>query len=476
MRLQPTATLGLLTLALLMAGCETRAPFGGLRLGIDAVTTGPLAQPAGPSSLTVQVDSETLRKLSEGGRTLQALVSDINFVTVIVQPVGFAEVSQVILKSQLASGSGAATFNGLPSVATTVRISAFDSNSKLIGSGTQNVTVLSGAPTTVSFAIPLDPTYISAATGVVNTSVSFTDGPVLTGPPKNSTLTGTILQTLATDGTPEWIAFDVSGNAWIPNFTASKIDRFDATGTALSTVIDGLPPPAMPSDPAAVAFDAAGNAWVANYAKGSVASFTAAGKPLVTLPIGLYPTALAFDSSGKLWVVNYFGSNVVILDVATGKPAGAFKVGTNPIAITFDAAGNAYILGLKSQDVTKVSPLGIPLAKYKTGDAPQAMAFDPTGNLWVSNSASNNLMKFDPQGTLLGTFKTGRRPRGVAIDSHGAVWVANNQDNSLTKFSPSGVVQGTFVVGNGPRNLAFDSGGTLWVANYDSGTVMKIAP
>jgi YVTN family beta-propeller protein len=475
MRLQPTITFALVALALAVVGCQAPATFGGVRLGIEAVTTGPLATPTGPSSLTVQLDAATLRKLSDGGRTLQALVSDISYVTVTVQPSGFAEVSQVIQKAQLASGNGTATFNNLPAVATVVRISAFDATAKLIGSGTQKVTVVTGTPTSVSFAIPLDPTYI-AATGVVNTTISFSDGPVVAGPPKNATPTGTVLQTLLTDGTPEWIAFDKKGNAWIPSFTSSKIDRFDMAGTPLATVIDGLPPPALPTDPSAVAFDAAGNAWVANYAAGAVASFSSAGKALVTLPIGLYPTALAFDAKGKLWVVNYFGNNVVIIDVVTGKPAGTFKVGTNPIGITFDGSGNAYILGLKSQDVTKVSPLGVPLAKYKTGDAPQGMALDPSGNLWVSNSASNTLMKFDPQGVLTGTFKTGRRPRGVAIDKNGAVWVANNQDSTVTKFTPGGIALGTFAVGAGPRNLAFDSGGTLWVANYDGGSVMMIAP
>ena len=110
MRLQPMATLGLLTLALAVVGCETHTAMGGLRLGIDAVGAGPLSVPAGASTLTVpvgastltvQLDAETLRKLTAGGRSLQAVVSDINYVTVVVQPLADAAMAEAVLARQL---------------------------------------------------------------------------------------------------------------------------------------------------------------------------------------------------------------------------------------------------------------------------------------------------------------------------------------------------------------------------------------
>lgn len=461
---------GVVLAAMAVAACQAGQPFAGTRMGLGAV----LPDSQAPSSLTIQLDKDTLARFT--GRTLQSTVADIQYVTVTVSPTGFPDQSKTLQKSQLAGGLGSVTFTNLPAVATTVHISAFDAGSKVIGAGTQNVTVAAGTPTTVNFAIPLNPTYITS-TGSINGSISFQDGPTIVGtpPPAAVVKTGTQLQKLSVD-TPVAMGFDKVGNAWVLEYTHDKIARFGPGGTPIDTLADPPVAPAAASLPTAIAFDPLGNAWVANYQGGTVSSFSAAGKLLATVPIGLYPSALAFDPTGILWVAAYYGNSVVKLNVATGKPAGVIQAPTNPISIAFDASGTGYVLGMKTQDVTKVSATGTAASKIKVGASPQAMVFDGLGNLWVSNSSDATLSKIGPLGAVVGTYKTGRTPKGLAVDHAGNIWVACGLDNEVQKFTSSGVLVGSYHTGTNPTSVTVDAGGSIWVTNLGDGTVVALAP
>jgi streptogramin lyase len=450
-----------------LAGCQQADVLGGrASWNVDAVVS---------PGLTVTVDADTLRALQ---RRVLATVADIQYVTVLVQPQGQPEQTQTLTKAQIVNGQGSVSFPNLPAVPTTVRISAFDANTALIGSGTQTVNVAAGAPTVVAFNIPLDPTYILPV-GAIAGNIGFSDGPVINGPPPpgKGTQPGTLLQTLTTRYGPDALAFDPSGNAWIAAFTSDQIYRFDPTGAPIDVIKVVPGPTATAAQPSAIAFDLAGNAWVTNYQAGTVTSYSPAGKALVTFPVGLYPTSLAFDATGNLWVANYFGSNVTKINVLTGKPGGVFKTGKYPISIIFGPTGNAYVTCLGEKQVQILSPAGIPVGSLATGVEPETTAFDPSGNLWVVNNGSGNAMKFDPNGALMATYPTGRHPRGLGFDKKGYAWIANTDAATITRYTLDGKpTPPTYKVGAGPRNVVVDKGGNIWVLNFSGNSVSKLAP
>jgi streptogramin lyase len=462
----------LATMALLaLVGCQQADPIGGrASWNVDAVLS---------PGLTVTVDAETLRKLGLGQRELLATVADIAYVTVVVQPQGKPEQTQTLQKAQLVNGQGSVTFPNLPAVPTTVRISAFDATTALIGSGSQTVNVAAGQPTVVAFQVPLDPTYILPI-GSITGSIGFTDGKVIQGtpPPNKVTPPGTLLQTLAASLAPAALAFDKAGNAWIAAFGSDQIHRFDPTGTKIDTIKVPIGSSATAARPTAIAFDPTGNAWVASYQAGTVSSISPAGKVLATFPVGLYPTSLAFDATGNLWVANYFGDNVTKINVLTGKPAGLFKTGKNPIAVTIAANGSPWVTCLGAKQVQVLNPTtGAVQRTLATGLEPETSAFDPSGNFWVVNNGSNNVMKFDTNGTLLGTYPVGRHPRGLGFDKKGYVWIASTDDARISRYDLAGKVQGTpSVIPKGARDVVVDNGGNVWVVCYDANSVVKLAP
>ncbi|MDB5099893.1 MAG: repeat containing protein [Cyanobacteria bacterium RYN_339] len=467
MRLRDKTVLAILGLAL--AGCHADVLAGRTAWRMEAMDLQP--------GLTVHIDAETLRELGASERQLLATVADIAYVTVLIEQAGQPPQSQTILKAALTGGGGSVTFPNLPAVATSVRISAFDANTTLIGSGAQVVNVAAGAPTVINFKVPLDPTYILPI-GSISGSIGFVDGPTIVGtpPPGKGTQAGAVVQSLSTPLGPDALGFDKLGNAWIAAFSSDQIYRFDATGQTIDVIKVVPGPTATAARPAAVAFDALGNAWVANYQAGTVTSYGANGKAIATFPVGLYPTALAFDATGSLWVVNYFGDNVTKVNVLTGKLAGVFKTGKSPIAICFGPTGNAYVTCLAAKAVTVLSSNGSPGGSLAVGTEPETAAFDGVGNLWVVNNGSANVTKFDANGALLGTFATGRHPRGLGFDKKGNVWIANGDEGTISRYTLAGVKNGTYTVGKGPRTVQVDKGGNIWVTCFDANIVVKLAP
>ena len=126
---------------------------------------------------------------------------------------------------------------------------------------------------------------------------------------------------------PFGLAFDKNGNLWVSNATGNTLVEFTSSQLATS----GSPTPAVTLTaasnsivgPLLIAFNATGNLWVPNSFTGyntivefAASQLVASGSPTpaVTLTEGAgimrNPSGLAFDASGDLWVANGGGSVV----------------------------------------------------------------------------------------------------------------------------------------------------------------------
>jgi hypothetical protein len=123
-----------------------------------------------------------------------------------------------------------------------------------------------------------------------------------------------------TSYSPEFLAIDGSGNAWVPNQNNSSMRKITQTGT-LTTVTGGTL-----TNPFGAAVDGAGNVFVTNRAtSGGISSITEylGSTGAAVSSVNFYGGGnssvmndalnLAIDPSGYIWVANYGGSRITEL-------------------------------------------------------------------------------------------------------------------------------------------------------------------
>jgi streptogramin lyase len=244
------------------------------------------------------------------------------------------------------------------------------------------------------------------------------------------------------------------------------------------------------STPQAVAIDAAGNAWIASTsnvvtkitpATGSFASGVS-GYSGIQLDV---PTSLAVDTAGNVWLANCASkcsgsanySSVVKL-VPSGNTVTASKFTHASLfasdAISIDGNNNAYVANAYGNSLTKFNSAGA--VQSGTGITasglayPIALAIDSGNGVWSVSPSINTLVGLASGGAAKYDLSGLSEPSAVAIDHSNRVWVTNETGNSLSVFTSAGSPMSTPVGAglNAPLALAFDGNGTAWVANANS--------
>jgi streptogramin lyase len=325
-------------------------------------------------------------------------------------------------------------------------------------------------------------------------------GPALTAQPNDFTLALTFSG--GNMSSPDGIAIDGSGNAWISNYGANVTEVTATSGIATQYTGGGL------AGPQGVAVDPSGNIWVSNFGNASVTKLNGMTGAAISGSNGYtggglqHPAGIAVDGSGNVWVGDYaYGqaqtNGVAKLNGSTGgaiSGSGGYKGGgvNTPQYIAVDGSGNVWDSNYNST-ISKLN--GSTGAGISTSSGYAALygplAIDGSGNVW---EAGGSVLKLNgstgaaispSSGYTGGGISAGAN--AIAIDGAGNVWVGNYNYSSTTftytstlselngstggALSPSSGYSGPGIAN---PQLAVDGSGNLWSANFDKSNVTEI--
>jgi streptogramin lyase len=264
---------------------------------------------------------------------------------------------------------------------------------------------------------------------------------------------------------PWGIAVDPSGNVWVSDTSANRIQKFNSKGEYQCQIGSKGSGNGQFSSPRGLAADAAGNVWVADSGNGRieeispeckyVGQFGSKGSGNGALQ---YPQGVALDLSGNIWVAD---SQNVRIQKFNSKGEYQAKCGSwgtgdgqfeeEPLSIAADSDGNIWVgdenarleqFNSKCEFVSKFS-------KTSSGDPysliPYSIAIDPAGNIWSPSLGTHAVVGFYPEGeyvTKFGESGSGggqfTNPQGVAIAADGTFWALDHSatTNRVEKWVP----------------------------------------
>jgi len=164
--------------------------------------------------------------------------------------------------------------------------------------------------------------------------------------------------------------------------------------------------------------------------------------------------------------------------------------------------GNIFVSGYSSDNVFKITPLGVITEIIDaTGDPEELnrdcerasdLAVDVDGNVFVACQFSNNIFKITPLGVITEIIEGPEdeaaciicNVNGMAVDAEGNLFIAATASDAVFKVTPDDEI--TEVIGadgdgdgkllGSSRSVAVDTNGNVYVAGEETDNVFKITP
>ena len=247
---------------------------------------------------------------------------------------------------------------------------------------------------------------------------------------------------------PQGIALDASGNAYLADAAAHTVLKVTPAGT-VAKLVDLT---ASSGKPVAVAIDGAGNLFVSDAANNTIWRVAPPynGVPFAMVSNTINPPAaglgslggLAIDAAGNLYFTApaanlvYQMAQSSATGFATPAPIPTASTLNNPTAVAVDASGNVYVADTGNNRVIIEPPGGSTAASQETTigaglTAPAGVAVDLNGNVYIANTGANNVLKATLSGasygapTVVATTATLQSATGVAFDGRGNLYIAD---------------------------------------------------
>jgi len=329
---------------------------------------------------------------------------------------------------------------------------------------------------------------------------------------------GTELREVHAHGTGETaslgIAVDAGSHVWIarePTGSAveSLVEEQTETGEYLLELGQEGRYPGQVKSPEGVAVDLKGNAWVADAGNYRIQEFNSEGG--FVRQFGSYGTGngqfkgfggITVDKKGNVWVTDKPDNRVEEfseLGVYVKQFVAESEQALNKSPTGIVASGSSLWVAAEGDEIRNYSETGTVLSKFvpKTGSIGQhGIAVDSKGNIWVlePNELAITVKEFAPTGesvrepirvlNLSNNVKSITKGDAIAADGEGNIWVEDTQEEHVRvqEFNGNGefVTQvGSNVAGpeqfENVRGLAVDSGGNLWVDDKIKNSIDKFA-
>jgi hypothetical protein len=267
--------------------------------------------------------------------------------------------------------------------------------------------------------------------------------PALTTQPNDFSLGITFSPTSITAIQPSTVVIDTAGNIWMANCQSCQnptapdsLLEFSSTGTFLHSYTGSGNP----------------SIQVLHGIKGI--AFDATGTNIYTVNQGIAGAATPGPGDDQ----------IVKMDTATGTLQAGFPLdfsqGTYGVdnfnGITLDNSGEIWATTVNAGAVIEATPGGnlINGSPFFVGGT-TGVAADNIGNIWFAGTEGNNILEFDTNGDFLENFTPPglNQPLGIAIDGSNEIWTIDQGSESVSKIE---FFNGSNAGGSPYRSLGLD--------------------
>jgi len=254
--------------------------------------------------------------------------------------------------------------------------------------------------------------------------------------------------------------------------------------------------------PEGVAVDHAGDAFVADISNNSVTEFPAGGGTAVTVSIGTLqpplsaPAGVAVDGAGDIFIADSGNNRVVEVPSVSGtlNPAGSTVIASglkNPASVFAHTNGDLYVADTGDNTILVYPSLAGPSnngavfgAPTKLGaglSGPLAVTVDGPGNIYIADSGNNQILEYPLGGGQEIVAADILSPSALATDSSGSLFVVDQGNFRVLRIpsvqgtlSPNGAAEVGLGVAN-PYGLAIDASSNLYVTDRTNAAAYTIA-
>ena len=242
--------------------------------------------------------------------------------------------------------------------------------------------------------------------------------------------------TLGSGITPEGVAVDELGNAYLSDGKGNQVLKIPTAGGTATPIVTGL------NGPRQVAVDGQGTVYVADSGNNRIVRQPVTGAATY-LGTGLKsPQGVAVDYDGNVYVADTGNARVVELGAITGiQNILNVDVTTlvSPSSLTIDSAGNLYIVdtGSGAKHVVELPAAGgQKVLSLTASSAPVAYSIDLAGDVFVADSTLEEVIEIPASGaSTIVMLSSLTNPVGLANDASGSLYLADSGNTSVTSLN-----------------------------------------
>jgi DNA-binding beta-propeller fold protein YncE len=261
---------------------------------------------------------------------------------------------------------------------------------------------------------------------------------------------------------PKGVAVSASGEVFVCDYTANRVDVYDLSGQVLRSWGGTGTAPGKLREPCRLAVGSDESVYVTDSANGRVQRFSPTGDVLAIIGQegrGRFgcPRGVAVGPDGLVYVTDGLRDRVVVFDEnghfvrqwgSTGTGPGRFEV---PKDVAVAPGGRVYVLDCRRADVQMFSPTGRYLGVFGGQgslrgrfDGPRGIFVGPDGHVFVADAYNNRVQELTDAGDFIRLWgcrgsraSQFRGPRDVAMAPDGSLVVTDTHNFRVQRFALS---------------------------------------